>query len=112
MTSRNMKKFLTLFFSITLSAVLYAHAGTVAGNTPGFIKKATDLGPADPSTVISVTAWLKLHNESQLDSLVQSLHQKGSPNYHKWITQEQFNVSFGPTSQEVNAVQNFLTSRG
>jgi len=107
-----MKKFLALFFSIALSAALNAHAAPVANNTPGFIKKAADLGPVDPNTVITATAWLKLHNEAQLDTLVQGLHKKGSPNYHKWITQDQFNASFGPTSQEVNSVQNFLSSHG
>ena len=107
-----MNKFLVLFFSIALCAVLHAQAAPVANNTPGFIKKAADLGPVDPNTVITVTAWLKLHNEAQLDTLVQGLHKKGSPNYHKWITQDQFNASFGPTSQEVNSVQNFLSSHG
>ena len=109
-TSTNMKKFLTLFFSITLSAAIHAHAGTVTGNTPGFISKAADLGPLDPNSVINVTVWLQLHNEGKLDNLVKEQKQKGSANYKKWITQDQFNASFAPTSQEVNAVQNFLGS--
>jgi subtilase family serine protease len=66
----------------------------------------------DPSSVISVTAWLKLHNEGKLDQLVESQKQKGSPNYQKWITQDQFNSSFSPTAQEVKAVQNFLSAHG
>jgi subtilase family serine protease len=84
----------------------------IHGNTPGFIQKAKDLGPADPSTVISATAWLKLHNEAKLDALIHSQNQKGSPNYQKWITQAQFNASFSPTAQEVKAVQNFLSAHG
>ena len=106
-----MKKFLTLFLSITLSAVLCAHAGTVAGNTPGFIKKAADLGPVDPNSVIHVTVWLQLHNEGTLDTLVKKQKQKGSANYRQWITQDQFNATFGPTAKEVGLVQKFLTSR-
>src|SRR6266851_2917802 len=82
------------------------------GNTPGFIKKATDLGSADPTTVISVTVWLTLHNEAQLDQLVRQQNQKGSPNFHKWITQDSFNAAFSPTAQEVNSVQNYLTAQG
>ena len=85
---------------------------TVHGNTPGFVQKAKDLGPTDPNTVITVTAWLKLHNEAQLDKLVQQQNQKGSPNYHKWISQAQFDASFGPTAQELKAVQNFLNAHG
>ena len=85
---------------------------TIAKNTPGFIKKAADLGAVDPNTVITVTAWLNLHNETQLDALVQGQYKKGSSTYHKWITQSQFNSSYGAMSQEVNTVKNFLISNG
>ena len=108
-----MKKFLPIFFSIALSTIVHAQTTTtVSGNTPGFIKKATDLGAVDPSTVMTATVWLKLHNEGKLDSLVQQQYKKGSSNYRKWITQDQFNASYGPTSQEVNSVQNFLSAHG
>src|SRR6266446_6012381 len=84
----------------------------ISNNTPGFIRKAVDQGPVGSSTVISVTVWLKLHNEKQLDQLVQQQYQKGSGKYRQWITQDQFNANYGPTAQEVNAVQNFLTAHG
>jgi subtilase family serine protease len=84
----------------------------VSGNTPGFVAKATDLGPVDPNTVIAVTVWLNLHNEAQLDKLVAQQQQRGSGQYHNWITQDQFNASFGPTSQELNSVQNYLNAKG
>ena len=84
----------------------------ISGNTPGFVAKATDLGPVDPNTVIAVTVWLKLHNEVQLDKLVAQQQQRGSGQYHNWITQDQFNASFGPTSQELNSVQNYLNAKG
>jgi subtilase family serine protease len=83
----------------------------ISGNTPGFVRKATDLGPVDPNTAITVTVWLHLHNESQLDALVAAQQQRGSGQYHKWITQDQFNASFGPTSQELKSVQNFLNAK-
>ena len=80
----------------------------VDGNTPGFVKNAKDLGPVDPATVITVTAWLKLHNENQLDQLVKQQQTKGHANFHHWLTQDQFNAQFSPTAQEVKSVQNFL----
>jgi subtilase family serine protease len=84
----------------------------LTGNTPGFLGKAADLGSADPNAVIAVTVWLKLHNEAQLDNLVGQQYKKGSPNFHKWITQDTFNTSFSPTAQEIKSVQNFLTAHG
>lgn len=82
----------------------------ITNNTPGFIGKALDQGPLDPSAVITVNVWLKLHKERQLDQFVGQQNQKGSTNYHHWITQDQFNADYGPTQQEVNAVQNFLSA--
>src|SRR5689334_14455903 len=87
-----------------------AHA-QANGNTPGFIKNAQDTGPTDPSTVITVTVWLQLHNEQQLDQLVKQQNQKGNANYHKWLSQAQVNATFGPTAQELNAVQNYLSAK-
>ena len=86
-------------------------AYTSANNTPGFVKKAVDLGPTDPTAVIAVTVWLQLHNEQKLDQLVQQQNQKGSSSFHKWITQDQFNSMFGPTAQEVNSVMNYLSAK-
>ncbi len=86
------------------------NSGVIPGNTPGAIRKAVDQGPADPSGVISINVWLKLHNEQQLDMLVEQQRRKGSPNYRQWITQAQFDTSYGPTPQEVNAVSNFLSA--
>lgn len=83
---------------------------SLSGNTPGFVKNAKDLGAVDPSTVISVTVWLKMHNEAQLDALASQQTQKGNANYHKWISQGQFNATYSPTAQELNATENFLTA--
>ncbi|HEY4660027.1 MAG TPA: hypothetical protein VIG91_00885 [Terriglobales bacterium] len=49
---------ITAMTALVLLAAATAQTYTITGNTPGFIKKATDQGAVDPSTVISVTAWL------------------------------------------------------
>jgi subtilase family serine protease len=111
------------FKSICLSVVvllvlapgcLLAQSGpsnVVSNNTPGFIKRATDLGPVDPATLLTVNVWLKLHNEQDLDDLVEQQKQKGSAVYHRWATQDQFNADYGPSPQEVNSVSNFLSAK-
>ncbi len=107
--SRNSVLCAVLFALATCPLVVLAES-TVANNTPGFVKKATDLGPANPSTVITATVWLKLQHQNQLDRMVQQLYQKGSPNYQKWVDQSMINANFSPSAQAVNAVQNFLTA--
>jgi subtilase family serine protease len=95
---------------ITAAMAQACLAGTIAHNTPGFVKNAPDLGAVDPSTVISVTAWLEVRNKDALDNLVKQQKTPGSAQYHAWITQEQFNSAYGPTANQVNAVENFLAA--
>ena len=103
----------TLLVAVFASSCLFAQPAAnnnIANNTPGFIAKAVDQGPLDPATIMTVNVWLKLHNQQQFDSLVEQQKQKGSPNYRRWITQDQFNADYGPTQQEVNSVENFLSA--
>lgn len=83
----------------------------ISNNTPGFVKKAVNEGSVDPTSMITVNIWLKLHNQQQLDNLVHQQKQKGSANYQRWITQSQFNATYAPTPQEVKAVSNFLAAK-
>jgi len=96
--------------STTSAQAVNSSSSKISQNTPGFIKNAKDLGPVDPATVITVTAWLKLQNEQQLDQLVKQQYTKSHANYHKWITQDAFNTQFAPTSQSLKAVQNWLNA--
>ncbi len=84
---------------------------TISNNTPGALKKATDTGAVDPSAVISITAWLKLQNETQLDQLLAQQTTKGNANYHKWLTQADIDAQFSPTAQQANAVANWLAAK-
>lgn len=114
-----MKRFQVALLGLAL-VVLVVAAGsaaagsgyTVSNDTPGFIKKATDNGAADPSQTITVTVWLNLQNQSKLDQLVRDQQAKGSPNYHKWLNQSDFNATYAPTSQEVKSITNFLGAHG
>ena len=93
--------------ALLAASCVFAQPGA---NTPGFIRQALDRGPVDPGTAITVNVWLKLHNEKQLDKLFEDQKQHGSANYHRWINQDQFNAGYGPTSQEVKAISNFLAA--
>ena len=37
---------------------------------------------------------------------------KSSPNYHKWLTPEQFGQQFGATDQDIQAITTWLASHG
>jgi subtilase family serine protease len=84
----------------------------IDGNTPGWISKAQNLGATDATQTIDLTVWLKLHNENQLQKQISDLNTPGNANYHKWLSQSQFNANYSPTAQQVKSVSNFLTSHG
>lgn len=84
----------------------------IGGNTPGWVSKAQNLGAADASQTIDLTVWLKLRNENQLQTQIQSLYTPGNANFHKWLNQGQFNGSYSPTDQQVKSVSNFLSAHG
>jgi hypothetical protein len=44
----------------------------------GFHYKGSRSTSVDPATVLTVNVWLKLHNEQQLDKLVEQQKQKNS----------------------------------
>src|ERR1700722_17855776 len=72
--------------------------------------QGTNMGPEDESKVISVTVWLNFHNKAALDSLVEQMYDKDSPNYHHWLTMGEYKTQFAPTAKEAAAVRDFLVS--
>jgi len=84
--------------------------GALTGSTPGFVSQAHDLGAENPGKQITVSIWLKRHNDIAFQELLKRLYTPGSPTYHQWLTNEQYAEMFGPSSAEASVVSNFLKS--
>jgi len=50
--------------------------------------------------------------EAALDSLMVEQQDRSSPNFHQWLTPEQFGQQFGPSDQDIQAVTSWLESHG
>ena len=50
--------------------------------------------------------------ETALQDLLEQQQDKSSPNYHKWLTPDQFGQQFGPADQDIQTVTAWLTSQG
>src|SRR5258707_4636162 len=50
--------------------------------------------------------------ESALRQLLDDQQSKSSPNYHAWLTPEQFGQEFGPADADIQAVTQWLASLG
>ena len=87
---------------------LGAGGGFVLHNTPGYVKTAKNLGPADAAQAIEVSLWLNPHNRVQLDALAKELYDPTSPSFRHFISHAQFVAQFAPTAEEAKTVQSFL----
>jgi subtilase family serine protease len=73
------------------------------------------LGAVDPSLKLSYVTLLMAPSPSQqkaLDQLLAQQQNPTSPNYHKWLTPQQFADRFGLSQSDVNKVTVWLKSEG
>jgi len=67
---------------------------------------------AQPVTRMVMVLQRSAEQEAALRQLMEEQQAKNSPNYHAWLTPEQFGKQFGPADADVQAVTDWLTARG
>jgi len=72
--------------------------------------QGTMMGPEDVTKQISVTVWLNLHNKPALDALVQGMYDKDSPDYHHFLSMDQFKAQFSPSAKEAATITDYLAA--
>jgi hypothetical protein len=88
---------------------------TLRGNVHPMARAEFDRGAVTDSQPASRMALLLQRSPDQETALRQLLEQqqdKTSPNYHKWLTPDQFGKQYGPSDADIQAVTDWLTSRG
>lgn len=74
-----------------------------------------DQGALSPSKMVQrITIFFQRTPAQQqaLDKLLQEQQDPASPNYHKWLTPQQFGQQFGLSDSDLNKVKDWLTSQG
>src|SRR6266853_2155440 len=88
---------------------------TLRGNTHPMARPQFDIGAAAPDLPMQ-RMLLVLKSSPQQDAALQKLlddqQDKASPNYHKWLTPDEFGVQFGATDQDVQLVTGWLQTHG
>jgi Pro-kumamolisin, activation domain/Bacterial Ig-like domain (group 3) len=67
---------------------------------------------ATPVTRILLLLQRSAEQEAALRQLMEEQQSKSSPNYHAWLTPEDFGKKFGPADADVQTVTDWLTSHG
>jgi hypothetical protein len=85
------------------------------GNTHPLARPEFDRGPAPanlPLNRMLLVLSRSPEQEAALEAMLDQQQDKSSPNYHNWLTPEQFGQQFGPADQDVQAVTSWLQTHG
>ncbi|WP_326566571.1 S53 family peptidase [Amycolatopsis rhabdoformis] len=99
---------------LCLSIAGVAHADplvTMSANAAPLASSARS-GDVDAGQQISAALSLKLHNQQALQQFLADVQNPASPQYHRFLTPEQFNTAFGPTQADVTKAVSFLKQNG
>jgi subtilase family serine protease len=88
---------------------------TLKGTVHTLANARNDAGAASPDLQVS-RLQLKLNRspdqESALEQLIADMHTPGSATYHQWLTPAQFGQQFGPSDQDIQAIESWVQSHG
>ena len=87
---------------------------TLAGNTRLEANRQNDAGPAANDLHLDMYLQMKRspEQENAAKQFVESLTDKSSPNFHKWITAAEYGRRFGAASEDIATVSRWLESHG
>lgn len=98
----------------TLFSSFAADTLVARGHVPSVVASgnAQMNGAVASETVVNFSIGLPLRNANVLSNLINQIYDPSSPNYHHYLTPEQFTEHFGPTEEDYNQVIAFAQKNG
>lgn len=96
-------------------AVDSSRTATVKGTAHPLARPQFDRGRLSPERQLSgvaLTFRLSVAQQSDLQELLREQQDRSSPNYHKWLTPEQYARRFGMSPNDLGKVSSWLQSQG
>jgi Pro-kumamolisin, activation domain/Bacterial Ig-like domain (group 3) len=87
----------------------------LSGNVHPLARREFDQGPVPDSTPMRrmlLVLQRSPEQEAALETLLGEQQVKDSPNYHNWLTPQQFGVQFGPADADIQTVTGWLSGQG
>ncbi len=85
---------------------------TLSGQVPAILSQLASVGPLSRATNLELAIGLPLRNRADLSHLLRQIYDPASPNFHHYLTPEQFTERFGPTESDYQAVIAFVQAHG
>jgi len=97
-----------------MEAVDTSRTTVVTGNVHPMAHRGLDQGRVDPAMRMHVTINFKMTaaQEADLDALLAAQQKRGSPEYQRWLTPEEFGSRFGLSQGDINKVTQWLQGEG
>src|SRR5271156_5353176 len=95
--------------------IVESHLERLTGNPSPSAETSTDLGRVAndfPQQHILMMLRRGAAQQQALDHFMQQQYDPHSPNFHKWLTPEQFGSLFGPSTKDIEQVNGWLTQHG
>ena len=111
---RSLAFLLALFALFAFRPAVADDRQQLKGHLPAVIGRMNlqPTGVLPATTRMDLAIGLPLRDSAALDTLLQQIYDPASPNYHKYLTGDQFTQRFGPTAQDYQALIDFARASG
>lgn len=100
-------------FSVAfLPRVAASERQALTGHVPAATAGLQPMAALPASTRLNLAIGLPLRNQDDLGKLLADLYDPASPQYHKYLSTEEFTSRFGPSEQDYEAVAAFAQAHG
>jgi hypothetical protein len=103
---------LVLLLFLLSPMVSLADLRVLRGHVPPVTASLVSLGRLPETNQLHLAIGLPLRNSAAISNLLQQLYDPHSPNYHHYLTPQQFTEQFGPAEQDYEAVAQFARTNG
>ncbi len=97
---------------LSMASVRAAGTQLLPGTVPEAVAVSRAIGKVPPATRMSLGIGLPLRNQEELNDFLKQLADPASPNFHRFLTPEQFAERFGPTEADYQALAAFFEANG
>ena len=98
--------------AVTVSQANAADRQRLSGHIPAAVAALRPVGGLPASKHLRLAVGLPLRNQDDLDRLLKDLQDPASPEFHRYLTTEQFAERFGPTREDYQAATDFAITKG
>jgi len=85
---------------------------TVSGHVPAAVARSQSTGRVPADSELHLAIGLPLRNRAGLTNLLQRLYDPASPDFHHFLSAEQFAEQFGPTREDYQALTDYVQAGG